>query len=74
MNSTAAASPLRRSRLGLEAETLGDEKSLGQVEEPLDDEGEARRRNRPLEDQAHIIEANPGEDRLAVAARADEGA
>ena len=60
--------------LRLEAKAPGNENFFGKIEEGLDQEGENGRGHGALEDKAQVIEANAGENGLAVAAGADEGA
>src|SRR5262245_55547474 len=58
----------------LQAQAARSKSPLGQLEELLHQEGENGGRQGALKDQACVLEANAGQDRLAVAACADEGA
>ena len=61
-------------RRRLQAQAFRHEQTFEQLEQSLYEQSQQRRRNGSLQDQPDVIEPDAGEDRLAVAAGADQRA
>ena len=62
----------RDARVALQSQTFRNQNAVKQVEAPLHNQREERRRNRPFQNRDVIVQIQPAQDWLAVAARSNQ--